>query len=466
MITFPFIAPAFDGMALSAGQLNVYKQALEYLLGEGHAPICLECADEHSHYEGESDAQPVWDGYIYHLLDNLHFTARFRHDYGEPTEKRWHARLQVYDDTKVWKDAWSHEGGNSLNWHNIDVGIALSPAIATMTKGKFYRWRVLTWVSNDGEMHVESQVWTVGELQDALPAVWVAPPIFSGVSAAAQLEALRTDLQNLKALRTAPIVSHTATPTLTLTTDHGWHTLLAGAYRYVPDGLTLGIYYQQGGSNADTNFEYRVLMQTFTGAEQTVVPATLVNCNTDSKRWLEQEVTFSGITEPARRAPCRLLLQIAKGNGSDHQLSVKAGLMARRSSGTPAAGWQTIDPFGHGGTNASPLNMGRFSTDLQMLYDGAEALELYIPACRGQSFLDTKQQTGIHRKRFLIYRHNENKSPRLYWGENLSENANLKVRSDKWNCQDLAQQQLPWGACYYIEDCNVSFESDEVIEDA
>lgn len=465
MIPFPTIPEVENGQTLSAGQLNAYKSALEWLLAESHAPEALAGQMVEYSTNSTSSNNVVWEGYLYHQRDTLYYRLEGVEEGGGAGDS-WNVRIDYYGNDSAWHTlvTLSVQG----NWWQAREG-TVSLASASMTVGRLIHYRIRFWCGDDDHWS-KLRIWTIAE-RGAVTG-WATPPTFAATtSSAAQLNTLRTDCNALHAGVVSPIAplfaSYHTSGRIEGDGDTSWHGFYAGIYRYRPERLSAGVQWYLWSTKPA---QWRLRLRDTAGREATIYTSPEIQ-GASAYRWSTAEIdlttgdaaaalTAAGITL-SRGSYYRVILQMRKAEGTGHVLTVNGAFITRVSSGTPAGGWQALKLWAHGNNDVSPANLNKFSTDLTMLYSGGEQLWGECPAIWYNTGMH--RMGGRHRKRWLNYvRKSSSNTPSIHYGVNFATGEDLPNQAG-WLRYDMTQLGVPWGGAYVLEDVACAFESDEVI---
>lgn len=456
MLSFPTISPVTSGQTLGAAQLNSYKSALEYLLGESHAPMSLPGrASSVARYQ--TSWGTVWTGYLYHGSNTLYYLMRM-HNQG--SGKVCHARLLYTGDDGAQHVVKTISAVNN-DW-TVHSGTVDLSSETQLTPGRAYEWRWQT-RTDEETYNTVLEVWTVAE-RGAISG-WLAPPTFAaGMSDPDDLNTLRTDLNLLYAnmvARTAALCRPTAQG---WENDlENWHSRALAVWRYRPQRLYARVRLR---ASARVWCQWRVSLSD--QADRSAALYTSDEIEVFDRRWASVTIGMTDAAVAAALSAAGITLTagqyytvkvgIRKTQPAPDAYSLDHVFLCRLSSQAPAAGWAVPHLFAHGDTAISPANMAAYSTDLLELYSGGERLWGESPAMWAGGHQD--QAYGYHRKRWLCYLHAEDARPQLYHGANLADSMDLPTGTG-WQVYDLGQVAgLPWGGLMYLTGCTAAFECD------
>jgi hypothetical protein len=448
MLEFPLISEV-ENQTLSAEQMNSYTSGLHYLLGRAHGVNVADYINDGTNGDYFSNWHTVYEGYLY--LQGWSFAYIFR-VLADSAGKTWYCRGQIQCDDGVWRNFYS--GSGTGGWDTVQ-GTANLQALGHLTLGKIYpiRWQCHT---SDETYHVYYE--NIRNAIQLAPSGWVAPPTFTNgvVSDPAKLNAWRTDLQALYAALPLmyPLVqvdgeSHNS--------FSSWLTYADNLIRYRPSHLHLAM-----RSSCMRNYRIRVSIEN----ALTMSGATVIWTSPDyagngtSWRYHSVDVDISGLGLTFGNY-YRVHVQAEPTSQTSYDLKVDLLGCCTYNEGTVDASWSNPPNFSHGWTDLSAATLGRLSTDLTLLYSGNEQLWLYCRAVptSGSDFWSR------HAHRYLIYRYDDaNDPPEIHYGTNFAEAKALpQGGANKWLTYDLnADDDIPWGTDYYVEDAVAAFESDTV----
>jgi len=196
MLGFPTI-PEVANHVLGAVTLNSYKQGCEYLLGVSHGPQ----AATHGVYQIESTSSTYVTIYTFYAMydeTDLFYAFSIKQDSGDG--RKWNWRVQYYGDHSAWVTVTSGELSGTETTLTLQTGtleLDGHQGAGLNTPGKIYKWRVQIKRDAGTAYTVTCTILGLG-MVDAI-SDWAALPTFgeSDTSAAADFNAIRTNLNNL-----------------------------------------------------------------------------------------------------------------------------------------------------------------------------------------------------------------------------------------------------------------------------
>jgi len=458
---FPNIPELESGQILGATYLNALARGCEHLLGISHAAYALPHATAVlQRYEDSYGTMATY--WMLHTADTVAywFTA------GQTSAgKTWYIHLDYYGDDDAWHTvgAWSGTDSPSAQSGTLDLS-----AETQITVGKIYQWRWQGKTSNE-TYYTTLQVRYLA----TRPAIsgWAAPPTLSaGASSHASLNTYRADLLALNALLPPTNAlsycedgkKHTHTP-------GDWVAWTRFAYRYRPNGLTVGLW----GNMLASTWNWRVRFADAAGNEATVYSSPKVAAVGDWKYEAADIDLTSGAAATALAAAgitltlgAGYLVTIeAKRNSDDHALNIRRALCVRTSNGTPGGAWANNKLWAHLNTDVGPAQLNKVRTDLLQLYAGGGE-ELWSDS-HGTAYVAGQDRpcSGVHLKRYLNYRCAAGETPTLLYGAGFAEEYGLPT-GDGWLGFDLATVGLPAGGAYYVANVEAAFEADGIYGEA
>jgi hypothetical protein len=464
LIPFPAIPDLADKQVLSAEQLNTYASALEWLLGESHAPTSLWPTVSGGPYMGGTTSnsyQPVWIGHMYHHASDVHYRLYADTSYAGHT---WYVRVGYYGDDAAWHYGAEHTGTSG---EMIDVTMSVGPA---MTAGRVYEWRVEAHTpAGHSDCSASAVLYHLAE-RGSLTG-WTAPPAFAdGVSDSDELNEVATDLRALHAL-VSPV--NVLAGGETVAQSNGtWRYWGTYAYRYRPAGLSAAV--RVNCSNG-RHWRWRVLFSDeFADWNTLYTSSTIAGTGRDQVSWAEEidlptALAGSGISL-SLGAFYGVRIEVQSTDGGTANLLQQ--VITRYSDQAPAAGWQVPTRYSQGDTTVTPANLNKLSTDLGYLgAGGAEEIwgdTLAVTAWRDPSTWAPLPRcySGRHRKRWLTYKPIEGSRPVVHYGTGFLLGADLPGydASKPWQSYDLGQlRMLPAGAAFYVSGADGAFECDSAV---
>lgn len=455
---FPNIPELESGQILGATYLNALARGCEHLLGISHAAYALPYATAVlQRYESTYGDMATY--YMYHASDLVGYAF-----IGGNTSagKTWYIHLDYYGDDHAWHTVGSWSGTDSPS---VQSGALDLSAEANITIGNIYKWRWQGKTSNK-TYYTTLQVTTLCT-RPTLTG-WVAPPTISaGASSHASLNTYRDDLVALNAQMVSPtnVVSMGVEGKKHTHTEGDWVAYTRYAYRYRPNGLTVGLFGKIGGGH----WGWRVKFADSAGNEATIYSVsdidptpeyTYQSANLDlTTGAVAAALAAAGITLTFGRG--YLITIEAKRQSDDHALYLQHPLCLRTSNGAPGGSWADNKLWAHLDTDVGPTQLNKVRTDLLELYTGGtEELWGENHACY---YEDGSSPSGavVHLKRYLVYRWpTDGDTPRILYGANFAEEYSLPS-GDGWLSFDLAGLGIPWGGAYIVSNPGGAFEMDE-----
>ena len=456
---FPRIPQLVDGMALSAETLNSYHRGLQFLLGRAReARIAHQTS--HAGMTTTSTSDTVMrSGYAPTVGTTLRLKIGFRTLTGGTW---WNGTIQVY--TTAWQTVWSGFG-NADTWTMTPETVSLS-GVSGLEQGKICQWRILLRASGTaGEVGVKIWNWAIA----ATATGWTTPPTFTaGLSSAAQLNIIRTDLNALRAWD--PGYSHLlSTPrTGTYVDADLWHTFTGMSLRwktgqqnrfsvelggYVADNadhtrqnwVQWGVNRSEEGGGQEALFEQTLWREDFGAGEYTRFTATPSETGTSGKYY--QYNFWVRIHNETTPPP------------SYNTVKARMAQVQRILPPEPSASWPTLVDWVHGDTDVGPTNLNKLRTALLALYTGGvEDLMPEIPIEGGGELV------GVHSRPWLVYKAPVGKSVMLYYGPDPVESYGLPecTKTNRWQSFYLnGLKKMTPGSRYTVEGVDYAVEADE-----
>jgi len=458
---FPNIPEVESGQILGATYLNALARGCEHLLGISHASYALPHATATlSRLEATyGDMATYW---MYHASDLIAYAF-----YGGNTSagKTWYIQLQWLGDDDAWHTAgsWSSTTSPSAQSGTIDLS-----AEAQITVGKIYKWR---WQgkTSDATYYTTLQV-TLLATRPTLTG-WTAPPVLAaGASSAANLNIYRADLLALNALLPPTNALSYCEDGKEHTDPQGdWAAWTRFAYRYRPNGLTVGLW----GQMLASTWNWRVKFANAAGNEATIYTSANV---TATGEWgyesADIDLTAGDAATALAAAGITLTLGVgylvtieAKRNSDDHALNIRRALCVRTSNGVAGGSWANNKLWAHKNTDVGPTQLNKVRTDLLELYAGG-AEELWSDSHAAAYVVDEERPvSGVHLKWYLNYRCAAGETPTLLYGANFGEEYGLPTGVG-WLGFDLSSVNLPAGGAYYVVNVEAAFEADGIYGEA
>lgn len=452
MIPYPRIPTVELGKALGAVVLNAYHEGCRYGLAQSHEPETCQrvLVQTQSYY---TDYHLVGSFFLPYRGDRLSYHYRLWAVSGDAEmELRY-----VGDDAAEHTVLADSTASDKYVAGTKSAGVGYGPS---MTAGNVYEWRLYL-KHSIGVGYANIEFWELNHYHQNVTG-WVAPPTFvaSATSSENDFNTFQNDLNRLwsyrmnlpKGLANYPTILHTAGST-------SWLTCAQFCYRYRGDRLRLNVWCQSVGGAAYA-WEWRVQAKAWGGADAVIhtSPAPLTQTG-DSGRWgTEAGIDTTGLG--FSRGDWVLITFQVKGT-SVTDLKAMRYVCQRYSTGTPAAGWQALTDWVEGDADIGPTNLNKISTDLTLLYSGAEALWGYISSSAGGGigWWDASQgkHMGTHTRRWLHYKTLSGQTPKLIYGPNFTR-ADTLTSGSGWQVYDLASLTLPPGGMYELEGCTAAFE--------
>jgi len=459
---FPNIPEVEAGQILGATYLNALARGGEHLLGISQASYGLPHATATlSRLENSyGDMATYW---MYHVTDAVGYAI-----IGGNTSagKTWYIHLDYYGNDSAWHTvgSWSSTTSPSVQSGTLDLS-----GEAQITIGKIYKWR---WQgkTSDATYYTTLQVTTLCTRPTL--AGWTAPPTISaGASNHASLNIYRGDLVALNAQMVAP------TNCLSYCEDGKTHTAPQGdwepytryAYRYRPNGLTVGIWGKIGYSS----WAWRVRFMDSAFRVATIYTSSNVDTTPDYVyESANIDLTSGAAADALAAAEITLTFGIgymvtieAKRNSDDHALYLRRGLCLRTSNGVAGGAWANNKLWAHLDQDVGPTQLNKVRADLLELYTGG-AEELWGENHAARYIADEERPvSGVHLKRYLNYRCVEGETPKALYGEDFGSDYSLPT-GDGWLGFDLSSVRLPFGGAYYVVNVGAAFEADSIYGEA
>ncbi len=457
---FPTIPEVESGQILGATYLNALARGCEHLLGISHAAYALPHATAVlQRYEDSYGTMATY--WMLHTAD----TVAYWFIAGQTSAgKTWYIHLDYYGDDDAWHTvgAWSGTASPSAQSGTLNLS-----AETQITVGKIYQWRWQGKTSNE-TYYTTLQVRYLA----TRPAIsgWAAPPTLSaGASSHASLNTYRADLLALNALLPPTNALSYCEDGKKQLAISNWEPWTRFAYRYRPNGLTVGLWANMLAST----WNWRVLFADVNGNEATVYSSPNVAAVGDWKYEAADIDLTSGAAATALAAAgitltlgAGYLVTIeAKRNSDDHALNIRRALCLRTSNGTPGGSWANNKLWAHKNTDVGPTQLNKVRTDLLQLYAGG-AEELWSDS-HGAAYAAGQDRpcSGVHLKRYLNYRCAAGETPTLLYGAGFAEEYGLPT-GDGWLGFDLSTVGLPAGGAYYVANVEAAFEADGIYGEA
>jgi len=380
--------------------------------------------------------------------------------------KTWYIHLDYYGDDDAWHTvgAWSGTASPSAQSGTLDLS-----GETQITVGKIYQWR---WQgkTSDASYYTTLQV-TMLATRAAISG-WTAPPTISaGGSSHASLNTYRDDLMALNALLPATNVVGINDPGKEhIHTQDVWAAYTRFAYRYRPNGLTIGLWGMIGGAQT---WYWRVLFADSASNEATIYTSGEIGASGD---YVYQSIDLDLTTGAVATALSAAGITLTLGNGylvtieakrtsSDQTLYLRRALCVRTTDGAAGGSWANNKLWAHLNQDVGPTQLNKVRTDLLELYTGG-AEELWSDSHAAAYVADEDRPcSGVHRMRYLNYRCAAGRTPTLLYGAGFAEEYGLPTGAG-WLGFDLSSVGLPAGAAYYVVDVEAAFEADGIYGEA
>ena len=460
---FPNIPEVETSQTLGATYLNALARGCEHLLGVSQASYGLPHATavlerlEASYgtmatywlYAGSATvAYGIWVG-------------------TDSAGKRWYLHLDYLGDDAAWHTVLADDGTEGFP-HILSGTLDLS-AEANLTVGKIYQWRIQG-QTTDASYNNQAQVM----LLSTRPTLtgWTAPPsLAAGVSDPADINVYRADLVALNAQMVAPTnaLSYCEDSKDHEHTEDEWATFTRYAYRYRPNGLTVGIH----GVIIGGTWAWRVKFADSAGHEAVIYTSADVAAALDySYQSVDLDLTAGAPAAALTAASITLtfgagyVVTIEAKRGSDvNTLHLRRGVCLRTSNGTAGGSWANNKLWAVEDRDVGPTQLNKIRADLLGLYtSGAEELWGENHAMR---FVTDSERpcSGVHLKRYLMYRCVSGETPTLQYGVDFASDYSLPTGTG-WLSFDLTTIALPFGAAYLVADVETAMETDAVYAEA
>ena len=460
---FPNIPEVEDRQTLGATYLNALARGCEHLLGVSHASYGLPHATAvlERYFDSYGTMATYW---LYHGSDSVAYGIWVGTD---SAGKRWYLHLDYYGDDDAWHTVLAGDGTEAFP-HILSGTLDLS-AETDLTIGKIYQWRIQG-QTTDASYHTQVQVM----LLSTRPTLtgWTAPPsLAAGVSDPADINVYRADLVALNAQMVAPTnaLSYCEDSKDHEHTEDTWAAFTRYAYRYRPNGLTVGIH----GVIIGGTWAWRVRFADSAGHEAVIYTSADVAAALDySYQSTDLDLTAGAVAAALTAASITLtfgagyVVTIEAKRGSDvNTLHLRRGVCLRTSNGTAGGSWADNKLWAVEDRDVGPTQLNKVRTDLLELYTGgSEELWGENHAMRWVSGSE-RPCAGVHQKRYLMYRCVSGETPTLQYGEDFSSDYGLTAGTG-WLSFDLTSIALPLGGAYIVADVETAFESDGVYAEA
>lgn len=448
---FPTPPVVVDDQVLSAATLNSYVKSASWLLGFSHGRFTGDFASRQiARYETSWGV--MWNGWLYHQSALVDYDLWCGNT---SAGKTWFISLQVYGDDSAWHSVLDLTG--TTNGHHTGT---INLAAVPVTPGQIYPWRIVG-RTTDATYYSVVYIWQIASRANI--SGWAAPPTFAnGVIPYAS---------DFNGLRASAVALHGFLPEvepLCQTRAHGgniqllWYNLGAASYDYRPNAVLCGVELE----SAWAPVRWRVLASTGWGPTAGDTDVELYDSG-----WLApgpwhmyyQTLAISPTLTPALGDRLRFVIETQHQNPGavHHTHHARRGFFLRDSNQVPGAGWPAPVLWQHGDTDVSAARLNALSAALTQLHSGNEALWSQVGACAYQA---GGTYAGAYRRRWLVYRHADGKTPTIQYGLWWSQSYSLPRDHGKWLCFDLTHLSgiLP-GGLYYVHDVDGAFESEAVI---
>lgn len=449
---FPNIPEVESGQMLGATYLNSLAQGCEYLLGISHASHALPHATAISErYEN------TWGDMAAFQMYHAGHTVFYVFWAGSTSAgKTWHIRLQYYS-ASAWHTAgeWSGTEEWVLKTGTLDL------SASGLSIGTIYSWK-FQGETDTTNYYTQLQVW----LLSTRPTIsgWTSPPTISaGASSPTPLNTWRSNL----AILNSQMVSRTnvvACGREGIEQNHTagtWQEYERWAYRYRPNGLTVGVQ----GKMLVATWDWRVRF-TDTANQSAIIYTSPHITTTDDYVYYSADIDLTSGDAAAALAAAGITLAFGsvysvsietKRNSDDHAIYLRYPVCVRISDGIAGGSWTNNKLWAHKDRDVGPTQLNKIRTDMLELYNGAEQLWGESYACYDWGSLPG---AVIHLKRYLIYEVYGDNNPGILYGSNFSREYGL-LKEAGWQSFDLSTVGVPWGGVYIVTNPAHAFEMDE-----
>jgi hypothetical protein len=255
-------------------------------------------------------------------------------------------------------------------------------------------------------------------------------------------------------------------------TQGEWHAYTHFAYRYRPNGLTVGVWGKVGGSVGSSSWTWRVAFADSAGNEAVVYTSGDID-PADDYEYQTTDIDLTAGAAATALAAAGITLTFgsgylitieAKRNTDDYPLYLRWGLCLRTSTGAAGGSWADNKLWAHLDTDVGPTQLNKIRADLLELYTGgAEELWGENHAVRTED--DDRPHSGTHLKRYLNYICAPDETPVLLYGDDFGEEYSLPTGVG-WLGFDLSTVGLTPGMAYYVNDAAAAFEADGIYVEA
>jgi len=461
MIPYPVIPEVETGQALGATVLNAYHKAVRYLLGRSHEPITVQNSPQLSTYGTSWKRMYSW--WLPYRGDRINYHYALSTSSAGKTaylELRY-----VGDDTNEHVALADSTTGSKTGASTLTAGTHYG---TSMTAGQIYEWRAYL-KGADGSNYAICDWWELSTYYNAVTG-WAAPHTFvaDAVSAAANLNIFKTDCAALKTYRLDGAKGFTVDRSIFYTSGStSWLEAARFCYRYRPQMLRFNVWCDMTPSPG-VYWQWQISGREWGSATWTTLytqPVSTKYGNLSGGEWgTECAVNIGSLVGGLAFGDwVQLKVEIKASAASNLQCQRYYG--NRYSSLAPAAGWAAMTDFVEGDSDIGPTNLNKISTNLVMLYSGAEALWGYTAATgMGGNTVDDgdaniKRHSGVHLHRWLHYKPASGSTPTIWYGPNTSRTLTLGTDAG-WQAYDMEGSEIWPGLAYEISGCEGVFESD------
>ena len=452
-----FRIPELEAGVVGASTLNLYSNALNWLLGESHASYSVARMNS-SFSTTETTASGQETRYLFHVTPLLYYAIALKIPNGQT------ATCTFYDE--VAEAALGTVTSTSATWElklgTIDISAHCTAAGYAV--GDVLTIRVKLHTSSAGSA-AQLYVFSFGER--GVTTGWAPLPAFTDEtqSDVADFNAVRTNLDILQDAMTSPVNGlMTDAARKNINTSDAWEDVCRMAYRYRGDALSVTVEGKGGGENG---WQYRLISCPASNpTADTVLITGGWNAGT-ADYILDTDVIDMSAAGLTVGAWYMLRLQVQRD--ASPRCTIRRVWAIRTSAGTPLGSWVVPNQWAHGNTTINETQLTKWTTDLTELYTGGyEELWGDTPAILpapgvAEGDREDRTFTGVHRKRWLIVKSHAGEDPILRYGTNMAETHSLSVDDSlTWQQYDLDTTEMPVGGYYAVTQCDVAFECDEV----
>jgi len=466
LLEFPEI-PEVTTQVLSAATLNSYKRGCEYLLGISHATYALGFATTSYTEDAVGYITKVY-GYCYHDKNSVYYA--FTAYQGGDAAEHWQVQGDFYGDDDLWHTVIDLSGTEQSE--TLQDGTADLSGEGQMTAGEIYLWRFRLGSDSGSDAHM--RLFGFGEVESV--SGWTAVPTYTNTatSAAGDFNDLRTDLNALNTM--LPPIWPMANMPDGMEIGQGVDAIyMYCGYRYRGESLLLNIRVKSWIRYFPSDYWYwRAEIRDENGNYAEIFRSSDQGGSWGSgyawKKTKEVDLTAGTAATNIANAGITLTmgdwyqvrLRIAKV-GTDDPVTIKGGIIARKSNQIPSADWPTLNAWTMGDTNIGATELNKFSTALTELYTGgSEEIWGQHPAVGDGDSVheDSYGFFGTHGKRWLIYK--EDSDSAIHYGSSFGEEYGLGGTG--WSSFDLTEIGIPWGGLYYVTGVDAAWEADAAYE--